>query len=235
MLDVKKAYQAKEGLVGVYRGQVTTLANSITDYRQKLVQKSQINRIQEALNPLRAVKKLAPWPDFAAKDLDGHNNVVDCFGGAVVDRQLTWTSGREACDRLVIPSGDRDAGDGHGSSLRGRGIGLRLLGLVCICFSEYSAGLKEALAKRPHRFVRSGVAHHVAILENDSSIANGPNLICRVRHKDDGAPLILELTDALDALVLESLVTDGEDLVDHEDVRIHVDRYGKTEANVHAR
>ena len=70
MLDVKKAYQAKEGLVGVYHGQVTTLANSITDYRQKLVQKSQINRIQEALNPLRAVKKLAPWPDFAAKDLD---------------------------------------------------------------------------------------------------------------------------------------------------------------------
>jgi len=70
MLDVKKAYQAKEGLVGVYRGQVTTLANSIADYRQKLVQKSQINRIQEALNPLRRVKKLSAWPDFAAKDLE---------------------------------------------------------------------------------------------------------------------------------------------------------------------
>ena len=70
MLDVKKAYQAKEGLVGVYRGQVTTLANSITDYRQKLVQKSQVNRLQEALNPLRRVKQLPPWPDFAAKELD---------------------------------------------------------------------------------------------------------------------------------------------------------------------
>jgi hypothetical protein len=70
MLDVKKAYQAKEGLVGVYRGQVTTLANSITDYRQKLVAKSRINQLQEVLNPLRAVKKLAAWPDFAAKDLD---------------------------------------------------------------------------------------------------------------------------------------------------------------------
>lgn len=70
MLDVKKAYQAKEGLVGVYRGQVTTLANSITDYRQKLVQKSQINRIQEALNPLRHVKKISPWPDFTPKELD---------------------------------------------------------------------------------------------------------------------------------------------------------------------
>ena len=70
MLDVKKAYQSKEGLVGVYRGQVTTLANSITDYRQKLVRNSQIIRIQEALNPLRGVKKLAPWPDFTSKDLD---------------------------------------------------------------------------------------------------------------------------------------------------------------------
>lgn len=70
MLDVKKAYQSKEGLVGVYRGQVTTLANSIADYRQKLVHKSQINRIQEALNPLRRVKKLPPWSDFGPKDLD---------------------------------------------------------------------------------------------------------------------------------------------------------------------
>ena len=70
MLDVKKAYQSKEGLVGVYRGQVTTLANSIADYRQKLIQKSQINRIQEALNPLRRVKKLPPWSDFGPKDLD---------------------------------------------------------------------------------------------------------------------------------------------------------------------
>jgi hypothetical protein len=70
MLDVKKAYQAKEGLVGVYRGQVTTLANSIADYRQKLIQKSQINPIQEALNPLRRVKRLPPWSDFGSKDLD---------------------------------------------------------------------------------------------------------------------------------------------------------------------
>ena len=70
MLDVRKAYQSKEGLVGVYRGQVTTLANSIADYRQKLVRKSQINRIQEALNPLLRIKKLTPWPDFTPKDLD---------------------------------------------------------------------------------------------------------------------------------------------------------------------
>jgi hypothetical protein len=70
MLDIKKAYFAKEGLVGVYRGQVTTLANSIVDYRQKLVQKSQVNRIQEALNPLRIVKKLPTWPDFGPNDIE---------------------------------------------------------------------------------------------------------------------------------------------------------------------
>lgn len=75
MLDVKKAYQAKEGLVGVYRGQVTTLANSIADYRQKLIQKSQINRIQEALNPLRRVKKLPPWSDFGPNDLDSASTI----------------------------------------------------------------------------------------------------------------------------------------------------------------
>lgn len=48
MLDIKKAYQTKEGLVGLYRGQVTTLANSIADYRQKLIEKSRINRLLEA-------------------------------------------------------------------------------------------------------------------------------------------------------------------------------------------
>jgi len=70
MLDIKKAYQAKEGLVGVYRGQVSTLSNSITGYRQKLVEKSPINLIQEALNPLRRTKSLLPLPDFGLKDVD---------------------------------------------------------------------------------------------------------------------------------------------------------------------
>jgi len=70
MLDVKKAYQAKEGLVGLYRGQVTTLANSIADYRQKLIEKSRINPLQEALNPLRRVKGQPPLPDFGPKDIE---------------------------------------------------------------------------------------------------------------------------------------------------------------------
>jgi len=70
MLDVKKAYEAKEGLVRVYRGQVTTLGNSIADYRQKLITKSRITDIQDALNPLRRVKGLEPWPDFGPNDLD---------------------------------------------------------------------------------------------------------------------------------------------------------------------
>ncbi len=70
MLDVKKAYQAKEGLVGVFRGQVTTLGNSITDYRKNLIQKAKINQIQEALNPLRRVKKLPVLADFGSKEID---------------------------------------------------------------------------------------------------------------------------------------------------------------------
>lgn len=80
MLDVKKAYESKEGLVGVYRGQVTTLANSISDYLQKLVAKSQINALQEALHPLRRVRKLAPWPDFSLQDLDSAKTLNDAAG-----------------------------------------------------------------------------------------------------------------------------------------------------------
>ena len=70
MIDIRKAYQAKEGLVGLYRGQVTTLANSIADYRQKLIEKSRINRLLEALNPLRRVKGQPPLPDFGPKDIE---------------------------------------------------------------------------------------------------------------------------------------------------------------------
>ena len=67
MLDIKKAYQAKEGLVGVYRGQVTTLANSIADYRQKLIEKSRINQIHGSSQSFARVKKHAALAGLRAE------------------------------------------------------------------------------------------------------------------------------------------------------------------------
>lgn len=98
MVDVKKAYQAKENLVGVYRGQVTTLANSIADYRQKLVHKSSVNQVLEALNPLRRIKKLTPWPDFGPKDVDATPSLK---AAAQLVEQLTQEREKEAAELLV--------------------------------------------------------------------------------------------------------------------------------------
>src|SRR5665647_1086453 len=50
----------------------------------------------------------------------------------------------------------------------------------------------------------------------------------------DGPPLALETSDTFQAFALEWLVTDGEDLVDEQDVRIDVDGDRKSEAHVHA-
>ena len=56
-----------------------------------------------------------------------------------------------------------------------------------------------------------------------------------VRDQQDGPPLLLELLDPADALALEALVTDGQDLVDHQDVGVHVHGDREAEPHVHAR
>ena len=56
----------------------------------------------------------------------------------------------------------------------------------------------------------------------------------RVRHEDDRLPAALELRDLVEALVRETLVADGEHLVDEEDVGIDVHGDGEAEAHVHA-
>ena len=53
-------------------------------------------------------------------------------------------------------------------------------------------------------------------------------------HDDDRAPLVLELSELVHALVLEFHVAHGQDLVDEEDVRLDVDGYGEAQAHVHA-
>src|SRR5699024_7646831 len=56
-----------------------------------------------------------------------------------------------------------------------------------------------------------------------------------VGDHDHGAPGLLQLPDALEALALERLVADREDLVDQEDVRLGVHSDGEGQAQEHAR
>ena len=56
-----------------------------------------------------------------------------------------------------------------------------------------------------------------------------------VRDEDDRAALFLEREDAAEALPLEGLVADGEDLVEQQDVRVEERGNGEAEAHRHPR
>src|SRR4029077_10309 len=56
-----------------------------------------------------------------------------------------------------------------------------------------------------------------------------------VGHHQDRLAIGLELADTVDALLLERGVADSQHLVDDEDVRVDVDRYSKTEPDIHTR
>ena len=55
-----------------------------------------------------------------------------------------------------------------------------------------------------------------------------------VRHQDDRHTLPSQLEQVIEAPALELLVTDRDDLVDHQDVGLHVHRDRETEPHVHA-
>ena len=57
----------------------------------------------------------------------------------------------------------------------------------------------------------------------------------RVRDERDGLTLLAKREDAVDALALKGLVADREDLVEEQDLRVHVDGDRETEPHVHAR
>ena len=74
----------------------------------------------------------------------------------------------------------------------------------------------------------------LAVVEHDRLVADPPDQVDGVGHEHDRAALGLELLHALDALALEALVADGEDLVDEQDLGIDVDGDGEAEAHEHA-
>ena len=72
------------------------------------------------------------------------------------------------------------------------------------------------------------------MVDHERPVAHLANRRGVVGDEHDRAPLGLELFDAAEALGLEQLVADREDLVDEEDVGIEVHRHGEAEAHVHA-
>ena len=63
-----------------------------------------------------------------------------------------------------------------------------------------------------------------ALAEKNPAIAHALERSARMRHEGDGLALALELDDPIDALALERFVSDGEHLVEQQDVRIDVYR-----------
>ena len=81
---------------------------------------------------------------------------------------------------------------------------------------------------------RRAVAHHAAVVEPQRTAADRRDVIQRVRAEEDRPPLLLELPDLVDALLLEVTVADGQRFVDDQNVGIDVHGHAEGEAHVHA-
>ena len=88
----------------------------------------------------------------------------------------------------------------------------------------------EALPEDAGRFAGLALGDELAVAEHHPAVADAAHGVGRVRHQQDGAPLPLELVDPVEALALEALVADGQHLVDHEDVGVHVHGDGEARA-----
>ena len=74
-----------------------------------------------------------------------------------------------------------------------------------------------------------------AVVEHDDPVADLAGQVGAVGDEQDGLALLLDLLDAVEALLLEDLVADRQHLVDEEDVGVDVDGDGEAEPHVHAR
>ena len=76
---------------------------------------------------------------------------------------------------------------------------------------------------------------HLALAQPEDVVAHLLHQAEAVGHDQDGLAAPAELADLVEALAGEGLVAHGQDLVDQEDVGVHVDGHGEAEAHVHAR
>jgi hypothetical protein len=73
----------------------------------------------------------------------------------------------------------------------------------------------------------------VAADEQGRPVAERADRVGIVRDEDDRRPALLEELQLPEALLLEVGVADGQHLVDHEDLGVHVDRDPEAEPCVH--
>ena len=83
--------------------------------------------------------------------------------------------------------------------------------------------------------MRRPVELEPALAQQHRALAQPLHLGGVVGDEDDRAAALLELEDLAEALALEGLVADGEDLVEQEDVRVEMRRDREAEPHVHPR
>src|SRR5581483_441500 len=79
------------------------------------------------------------------------------------------------------------------------------------------------------------LGRELALLEQDPRAAETANGLHVVAHEQDGAPFARNLRHAAEAPLLELGISDGEHLVDDQDLRLQVRRHGEREPHVHPR
>jgi hypothetical protein len=123
---------------------------------------------------------------------------------------------------LVEPGGRVEQPPGGQAGAVGAHVGAA--GLV-------GAGAEQA-AQPLGRLHRVAVVQHPPVVQDHPAAADPRDQVEGVGDEQDGAAELLELGDLGQALALERLVADGQDLVDQQDVRADVDGHGEPEAHV---
>ena len=93
----------------------------------------------------------------------------------------------------------------------------------------------EQLAVADDCVVRRAVELDSSVAQENGTVAEALDCGCVVRHEHDRAAALLELEDLAEALALELLVADREDLVEQEHVCVDVRGDGEPEPHVHPR
>ena len=73
-----------------------------------------------------------------------------------------------------------------------------------------------------------------ALVQPERFVAKALDQVERMRDEEDGLAAAAEFRELVEAFVREALVADREDLVDQQDVGVHVDRHREAQAHVHA-
>src|SRR5262245_17702205 len=102
---------------------------------------------------------------------------------------------------------------------------------MCAVGGPVDVRLREVLVDHLARVADTA---QMTVLEPGGSVAQVADRLERVRDDHDGLAGSAEVVELLQALALELGVTDGQHLIDQEDLRVDVDRDGEPEPYVHA-